>query len=187
MPTQRFLLAVVSSLALSLPAQAQSGQIEPNAGSWKPWVISSGKDYRVPPPPGAAETRHELKALAERIAHNDAAIQQQIAFWDAGAPSYRWMDLINQRATAGQTLTPFAHRVYTYVALAMNDATIAAWESKYFYNRPRPSEMDHNLPTAAAVPNSPSYPSEHSATAYAAAIVLAYLLPPPAEGPGYLD
>jgi membrane-associated phospholipid phosphatase len=66
----------------------------------------------------------------------------------------------------------------------MNDATIAAWDSKYFYNRARPSDMDHKLPTAAAVPNSPSYPSEHSATAWAAATVLAHLLP--SEGSVFL-
>jgi membrane-associated phospholipid phosphatase len=183
MTAQKCLIAL-ASLALSLPAYAQSGQIEPNAGSWKPWVISSGQDYRVAPPPGAAETQHELKALADLVAQDDATVQQQITFWDAGAPSYRWMDLINQRAIAGQSLTPFAQRVYAYVAIAMNDATIAAWESKYFYNRPRPSEMDHKLPTAAAVPNSPSYPSEHSATAWAAATVLAHLLP--SEGPAFL-
>jgi membrane-associated phospholipid phosphatase len=70
--------------------------------------------------------------------------------------------------------------VYTYVALAMYDATIATWESKYFYNRPRPSQLDHNLPTALPVPDSPSYPSEHAAAAWAAAEVLAYFLP--AEG-----
>jgi len=131
----------------------------------------------VPPPPGAAETRHELRALAELISHNDAATAQQIAFWDAGAPSYRWIDLINSRALAGQPLSAFAHRVYTYVAIAMNDATIATWDSKYYYNRQRPSEMDHKLPTAAAVPNSPSYPSDHAATAWAAATVLAHLIP----------
>src|SRR5213075_1633331 len=78
----------------------------------------------------------------------------------------------------------FPHRVYAYVAMAMNDATIAAWDSKYYYNRPRPSQMDHKLPTAAAVPNSPSYPSEHSATAWAAATVLAHLLP--SEGTAFL-
>lgn len=178
MTTQRLVFALVSSLALTLPAYAQSnGPIEPNAGSWKPWVISSGKDFRVPPPPGAAATRHELKALADLISQNDAADQQQIAYWDAGAPSYRWMDLLNQRAFAGQTLTPFAPRLYAYVAIAMNDATIATWESKYYYNRARPSEMDHKLPTAASVPSSPSYPSEHAATAWAAATVLAALLP----------
>jgi len=55
------------------------------------------------------------------------------------------------------------------VALAMHDATIATWESKYAYNRQRPSERDHRLPTALPVPNSPSYPSEHAAAAQAAA------------------
>ena len=90
--------------------------------------------------------------MADLIGQNDAQAQQQITFWDAGAPAYRWIDLINQRALDAKPLTPYAHRVYTYVAQAMYDATVAAWESKYFYNRPRPSELDHNLPTAAAVP-----------------------------------
>src|SRR5206468_7458653 len=134
-------------------------------------------DYRASPPPGAADTQAELRALAALISHNDAQAQQQIGFWDAGAPSYRWMDLINARALAGTSLTAFAPRVYTYVALAMHDATIATWESKYAYNRPRPSERDHKLPTAVTVPDSPSYPSEHAATAQAAAAVLAYLFP----------
>jgi membrane-associated phospholipid phosphatase len=67
----------------------------------------------------------------------------------------------------------------------MYDATVAAWESKYFYNRARPSELDHNLPTAVDVPDSPSYPSEHAAAAQAAAEVLASFLP--SEGQAFLD
>jgi membrane-associated phospholipid phosphatase len=59
----------------------------------------------------------------------------------------------------------------------MHDATIAAWESKYFYNRRRPAEVDPTLRTRVATPNSPSYPSEHAAAAGAAAAVLSYLLP----------
>jgi membrane-associated phospholipid phosphatase len=122
-----------------------------------------------------------LRSLADLISHNDANTKQQIAFWDAGAPAYRWIDLINARLLAGTPTTTYPHRVYTYVALAMYDATIAAWESKYFYNRCRPSELDHHLPTALPVPNSPSYPSEHAAAAQAAATVLAYFLPAEAE------
>jgi membrane-associated phospholipid phosphatase len=162
-----------------LPASANqkgNGQVEPNAGNWRTWVISSGKDYRVPPPPRPAQTRAELSSLAELIGNNDAQARQQIAFWDAGAPAYRWMDLLNARLLAGTPTTTYPHRVYAYVALAMYDATIAAWESKYFYNRQRPSELDIKLPTAVAVPNSPSYPSEHSAAAQAAATVLAHFL-----------
>lgn len=159
--------------------QAQtSDQIEPNAGTWRTWVISSGEDYRVPPPPNPAATRAELRSLADLISHNDAQARQQIAFWDAGAPAYRWIDLLNTRVLAGIPTTAYPHRVYTYVALAMYDATIATWESKYFYNRRRPTELDHKLTTAVSVPNSPSYPSEHAAAAQAAATVLAYFLPP---------
>ena len=59
----------------------------------------------------------------------------------------------------------------------MYDAMIATWESKYHFNRPRPSDVGHKLPTALPVPNSPSYPFEHAAAAQAAADVLAYFLP----------
>src|SRR5262249_2085583 len=61
------------------------------------------------------------------------------------------------------------------------DATIAAWDSKYVYNRPRPSEVNTFVAPAIPVPNSPSYPSEHAATASAAAAVLSYLFPTEAQ------
>ncbi len=175
------MVLILGTFALPLGAQT-GGPIEPNAGNWRTWVISSGRDYRVPPPPGPADTQAELRALAILIAKNDVQAEQQIAFWDAGAPAYRWMDLLNSRTLAGTpTTTNGRTGVYTYVALAMHDATIAAWESKYAYNRPRPSERDHKLPIALPVPNSPSYPSEHAAAAQAAASVLAYFLPGEAQ------
>ena len=173
-------LAVVP-IAFAFSVYAQNKQsntaIEPTAGEWRTWVISSGKDYRVPPPPAPSDTRAELRNLAELISHNDEQTAAQIAYWDAGAPQYRWIDYISNRLLAGTATTAFPHRVYTYVALAMYDATIATWESKYYYRRSRPSELDRKLPTAVDVPDSPSYPSEHAAAAQAAASVLAYFLP----------
>jgi membrane-associated phospholipid phosphatase len=188
-------LAVVLALITSIsPIRAESDrkgeasphrdcavQVEPKAGQWQTWVISSGRDYRVPPPPNSAQTRAELKSMADLIGKNDAQTKEQIAFWDAGAPAYRWVDLINSRVLAGTPTSAYVHRVYNYVGLAMYDATIAAWESKYHYKRQRPSELDHRIPPAVEVPDSPSYPSEHSAAAQAAATVLAYLLPAEAQ------
>ena len=171
-------------IALVGPVTAHA-QIEPHAGQWRTWVIPSGENYRVPPPPGPAQTQEEIRSFRERLRNVTAVERAQIAYWDAGAPAYRWMDLINQRALAGAPLTTYAHRVYTYVAQAMYDATVAAWESKYHYNRHRPSEVFHLLPTAVEVPDSPSYPSEHAATAQAAAMVLAHFLP--AEAQSFLD
>jgi len=152
-------------------AFAQSNQMEPKAGTWKTWVITSGKDFRVPPPPDNPAT--ELEQLRGLVAKGDAQVAAKITFWDAGSPGYRWIELVNNRLLSNQQV-PNAHRVYTYLTMAIYDATIATWESKYFYNRPRPSAVDATLPTALPTPRSPSYPSEHAAAAGAAATVLAY-------------
>jgi len=172
--------AVVFCLAPAL-CQTNPGQVEPNAGNWKTWVISSGKDYRVPPPPDAAATQSELSWLKDYSAQqSNPDIALQIRRWDAGAPAYRWIDWLNDRVLAEQPLG-LSPRAYAYVSIAMHDATVAAWESKYFYNRSRPSEVDPSIKTAVSVPRSPSYPSEHAAAAAAAATVLAYILPGEAQ------
>src|SRR5690349_3666901 len=176
-----FVALSVTAISLHATQQSTGTGIESGAGNWKTWVISSGRDYRVPPPPAPNETQAELRSLAELTAQIDGPAAARIAYWNAGAPTYRWMDMISNRLMGGTPTTAFAHRVYTYVALAMYDATIAAWESKYYYQRLRPSQMDHKLATAVDVPNSPSYPSEHAAAAQAAASVLAYLLPAEAQ------
>ena len=175
------LLFVQTALAGAGHSARANSPVEPDAGNWRTWVISSGRDYRVPPPPSPSETQAELRSLAELVGQNDEEARRQIAYWDAGAPAYRWMELINNRLLAGTPTTAFPHRVQAYVALAMYDATVATWESKYFYNRRRPSEMGHRVQAALPVPNSPSYPSEHAAAAQAAAAVLAHFLPAEAQ------
>src|SRR5215204_2148667 len=67
-----------------------SGMIEPNAGRWRTWVISSGKDYLVPPPPENQNTQGELRTIRELVHQNNTQTLEQIEFWDAGAPPYRW-------------------------------------------------------------------------------------------------
>src|SRR5262249_17347990 len=67
------------------------------------------------------------------------------------------------------------------IQVAIYDATIAAWDSKYAYQRQRPSAADHALVPTIATPRSPSYPSEHAAVAGAAAGVLAFLFPDDAQ------
>ena len=37
--------------------------IEPQAGTWKTWFISSGKDFRVPPPPILDNTGQMISEL----------------------------------------------------------------------------------------------------------------------------
>src|SRR5689334_20650513 len=104
MGSRRLVLAIVT-LTLTIPLSAEKkhsgGPVEPTAGQWRTWAISSGKDFRAPAPPSPSDTRAELHALAELISHNDDAAAAQIEYWDAGSPGYRWMDLISNRLLAG--------------------------------------------------------------------------------------
>src|SRR5215471_17778449 len=109
---RRFCHSVIYLIALPLFAQSSRQPIEPKAGSWKTWVISSGKDFRVPPPPDAATTAGELKWLRDAVAEPNPYIAASVQFWSAGAPAYRWIELINNRALSGAPLSAFAPRLY---------------------------------------------------------------------------
>ena len=107
----------------------------------------------------------------------------QIAFWDTGAPGYRWDALVRSELVKHGVVMASAvtSRQLSLVDVAIYDATIAAWDTKYAYNRVRPSELDPTLQTVVANPSSPAYPSEHAVVAGAASAVLAYLFPDDAD------
>ncbi len=160
--------------ALSATAFAQDPT---NAGDWKTWVLASGNDHGVAPPPGAAATQAELAWLRGVIAEPDPRIAEQIKFWDSGPPSYRWMEMIAKRQSNGEPVGTYFARAYAYASMAVYDATIAAWNAKRTYRRARPSAMDSTIQPRVSAPNSSSYPSDYAATAAAAATVMAYLVP----------
>lgn len=153
------------------------GMIEPKAGTWKTWVLTSGSQLRRPAPPDAAATEKELQDLKALVAKRDAAALDQIAYWDTGAPTYRWNELAATESLKANQDGNTGGRTMALVNVAMYDATIAAYDSKYTYNRLRPNELDPALNTVIANPQTPSYPSEHAAVAGAASTVLAYLFP----------
>jgi hypothetical protein len=127
-----------------------------------------------------------MDVLETLVGQRDAAALDRIKFWDAGA-AYRWARMaIDRISTLGFGVNPITKqplggltlaRNIALVMVAMYDATIAAWDSKYTYDRPRPNRFDHRLSTVIPDPTSPSYPSEHAAVGWAAATVLAYLYP----------
>ena len=112
------------------------------------------------------------------MAEVQAAIDQRdvdrIAYWTTAAPAYRWNEIALAAAIRTAAMTS---RVGALLNVAIYDATIAAWDAKYTYNRPRPADLEPGLVTSAPTPASPAYPSEHAVTAGAAATVLAYVIP----------
>src|SRR5579885_3480457 len=140
-----------------------SAQIEPKAGQWKTWVIPNGSALRLPAPPSTDATSPELQQVKQTA--RDQAALDAIRYWDAGSPGYRWMQVAAQAVISAGLPTPMQTRALALVAAAISDGTIAAWDSKYTYNRKHPSEVDSSITTVIPVPQNPSYPSEHAVAA----------------------
>ncbi|MBV8216586.1 MAG: vanadium-dependent haloperoxidase, partial [Verrucomicrobia bacterium] len=159
---------------LTLECSAISAPIEPTAGKWKTWVLTSGDQLRLSPPPDEATTRAEIAQLKAIVKERDAAALERINWWNAGPPGYRWTSIAIPPGPANATLHT---RIMALLSVAIYDGTVAAWDSKYAYNRLHPTAFDPSMTAVLPNPESPSYPSEQAVVAGAASTVLAYLLP----------
>jgi len=175
---RRMTLTILLLVAGLLPAQAQlAGPTGPQAGIWKTWVIPAAAQLRVPPPPDEVASAKELDQLVQIAATRDSASLDLVAYWDTGAPSYRWSEIaVAEHLHKGDNWLP-AVRSLSLMHIAIYDAMVAAWDSKYAYKRLRPSDARANLTTVVTSPASPSYPAEHAVAAGAASEVLAYVFP----------
>lgn len=178
-------LAPAASLAAAseraMLASTHSPQVEPNAGKWQTWVLTAGNELRPPAPPNQAATRKELAELQALVAKRDTKALEQIAYWDAGSPGYRWLQLAQAQILSKPMNVPRRLRLLSLLNVAIYDATIAAWDAKYVYNRKQPSVIDPKLVTVLPDPASPSYPSEHAVAAGAASAIFAYIYPDEAK------
>ncbi|MBC8166841.1 MAG: vanadium-dependent haloperoxidase [Bryobacteraceae bacterium] len=174
----RALKTVKLAAAVVVATTALSAQIvEPSAGTWPTLVLTSGSQHRLAAPTSYSANDGEVAWLKTFMASADANSLSQIAYWDAGAPSYRWIQMTLQEALSRNLAAPLATRAMALVSAAVYDATVAAWDSKYTHNRRRPSVADPSLVPRLLTPMSPSYPAEHAVTAGAAEAVLNYLFP----------
>ena len=90
-----FLLA---GITITASAQTVSGPTEPRAGTWKPWVLKSGSELRLPPPPDAQATASEMQELRAMAGRRDAAALERIYYWDFSSPAYRWNEMLTDTA-----------------------------------------------------------------------------------------
>src|SRR5262245_5252637 len=69
-------------------------QIEPMAGTWKTWVLTTGSQFRLPPPPDDNASKAEIAALRVFEGQRDAAAAGLVSFWDSGDPAFRWIEML---------------------------------------------------------------------------------------------
>ena len=147
-------------------------QTEQPVGNWKPWFIKSGKTYRLPAPTSQKEEIAQVIAQQQNL---DSAGWQQILFWNAGAPNYRWQEMINKLWMIDTASTGVLANML--LGTAIYDAMIVAWDTKYAYNRQRPYNADSRIKAYVFKPQSPSYPCEHSVAAGVAATIIGKFYP----------
>ncbi len=163
---------ICNIVALFFCATALFSQTEPQAGQWKTWFIPSVEAYRLPPPPAH---KSEIAAVLNRQKTLDSATLQEITFWNTGSPGYRWQVLLEEVWMSDALKNGILANML--VPVAIYDATVAAWDTKYTYNRQRPFVVDKRVSVHAIKPESPSYPCEHSVAAGAASTIIAHFFP----------
>src|SRR5260370_16182909 len=87
-PVMDVMRLITRSFLCVFIAVSASAQVEPQAGGWKTWVLSSGSQLHLPPPPAAST---ELQAVRSAMAGADANALARVAYWDAGSPAYQWI------------------------------------------------------------------------------------------------
>jgi PAP2 superfamily len=138
---------------------------------------------RPPPPPSTGSQKMkdetaEVKRTVENLTNAQLAVAQK---WNDGAGTYsppgHWNDVALEYVRDAKLSEVRAARVFALLNMAMHDAGVGCWESKFFYFNPRPSQLDPSIKTQIGLPNFPSYTSGHSTFSAAAAGILSYLFP----------
>jgi membrane-associated phospholipid phosphatase len=162
-----------------------------------PFALESGDQFRPPPPPSITSEEftaafNQVKSIGSANSITRTQDQTDIAlFWADGAgtatPPGHWNLIAADVAHQQHNTLAENARLFALLNVALADAGIASWDSKYFYNFCRPVTAIHNaaadgdpntMPDAdwsplLTTPPFPSYISGHSTFSAAAATILA--------------
>jgi hypothetical protein len=157
----------------------------PAFGSVRAWMMTPADIVRErpgPPPPTSSPLM--ARELAEVRQHVDHGTRAELAIankWADGpstpAPPGHWNFIAAPFIRKAEFSEVRTARAFALLNMALHDAAVGCWDTKYFYFNPRPSHLDPDLKTVIGLPNFPSYTSGHSTFSGSAAEVLSYLFP----------
>lgn len=164
----------------------------PAFGNVRPWNMTTAQivaNRPLPPPPTTSgEMDTEVK---EVLYYSQNMTRERLAIvhkWADGAGTYtppgHWNDIAEEYVSEARFSEVRAARAFALLNMAMHDAAVGCWDTKFFYFNPRPSQMDPKIKTLTGLPNFPAYTSGHSTFSATAATVLSYLFP---QGTEYFE
>jgi membrane-associated phospholipid phosphatase len=171
------------------PPGSLARPVSPMAGSWRTWVMQSGRQFRAPPfpPYGSAAYRAEARAVLDAKT-NLTPDQRRIArFWAGGQgtalPPGIWNQVVLAYMRRSPLSIPRMARVLALLNVAQADAGVASWDTKFAYWVTRPVNairglgLDRHWKPYLDTPFFPAYVSGHATYSGAAGEVLAHLFP----------
>jgi hypothetical protein len=165
--------------------------LEPGWGALRPFALdSAGGCPALPVPPFSTRPGSPMHGEALAVMEATAALneeQRTIAyFWadnpgESGTPAGHWLGIMSSLATEKSLSPERTVEMYALTAIAMADAFIGCWKSKYEINLLRPVTyvqryIDREWQPLLNTPPFPEYTSGHSVQSAAAAEVLTALL-----------
>lgn len=176
-----------------------------NAGSWKPVLVTNLNAFNVPAPDAVNSNAYqadlnEIKGYQQNIT---SAQKESIKYWSAGAV-LRWNEILRELVAKHNlppyqtedgtypfpnaanpfaypqfpfSNPPYAARSYAYVSAAQYDALVVAWNYKKLYNRAAPYKNDATIQALVPKSDLPSYPSEDAVVSGTAVEMLKLLFP----------
>jgi hypothetical protein len=163
-------------------AQPPAPPLGPSLGGVRTFFLTSGADYRVPPPPpfGSPEFQAQLRQV-RMVSDSRSSEQIRIAqYWENLTGSFAsgaWNIVARSAMAARHFDEARTARTLAMMHMAAFDANVACHDSKYVYWVPRPTQVDPQITLAIGVPNHPSYPSNHACISGATGYVLDAMLP----------
>jgi len=157
----------------------------PLFGNVTPFLFDTGTTtaLRPGPPPSTSsdQMKQETQEAYDHIKNATRDDMKIVSFWADGVGTYtppgHW-DAIAAEDFITQNYSEVRWaRNMALLNMALNDAAIVCWNTKYYYFNPRPCQLNPGIKTLTGVPNFPAYISGHSTFSGAAATILGYIIP----------
>ena len=152
-------------------------------GSAKTWFIKTGSQFRAAPPPafGSDEFKEQLALTKKALSEATDEQKKAVVFWAGGpgtpTPPGIWLKIADDYMRQNNIELDKVLSARALLAMAISDAVVAVFDSKYTYWTRRPFMQDSSIITIMPTPNHPSYPAGHSTLSAAAEAVLSHFFP----------
>jgi hypothetical protein len=138
---------------------------------------------RPGPPPSTSSDSFKAsnQAAYEQIKNPTRDQEATVQYWADGVGTYTPPGHWNAIAAEDFITQNYSEvrwaRNMALLNMALMDAGILCWNTKYYYFNPRPTQMMPDIKTLTGIPNFPSYISGHSTFSEAASTILGHIIP----------